>query len=269
MSDRPVPVLMYHSVATAPSAATRTLSVAPDAFAEQMSLIAEFGSTPVTTAELAAHWRDGRALPARPVLITFDDGYEGVHRHALPLLARHGFPATLFVSTGWLRGAYDTGGGLDTMLDWHQVRRLAACGVEIGGHSHTHPQLDQLDEAALAGELGRCTEILAAELGARPRSFAYPYGYSSRRVRRAVRAAGYAQALAVGNGLARRAQGPYALRRVTVRRGTDAEEFTRLLRGQGIGRTFAGDRALTRGYALVRGARRIGPALRKAGRARD
>ncbi|CAL2062335.1 MULTISPECIES: polysaccharide deacetylase family protein [Streptomyces] len=269
MSDQPVPVLMYHSVATAPSAATRTLSVTPDAFAEQMSLIGELGSTPVTTAELAAHWRDGRPLPARPVLITFDDGYEGVHRHALPLLARHGFPATLFVSTGWLRGAYDTGGGLDTMLDWHQVRRLADSGVEIGGHSHTHPQLDQLDEAALAEELGRCTEILTGELGSRPLSFAYPYGYSSRRVRRAVRAAGYAQALAVGNGLARRAQGPYALRRVTVRRRTDAEEFTRLLRGQDIGRTFARDRALTRGYALVRGARRIGPALRKAGRARD
>ncbi|MEV7505325.1 polysaccharide deacetylase family protein [Streptomyces sp. NPDC093018] len=269
MSDQPVPVLMYHSVATAPSAATRTLSVTPDAFAEQLSLIGESGSTPVTAAELAAHWRGGRPLPARPVLITFDDGYEGVHRHALPLLARHGFPATLFVSTGWLRGAYDTGGGLDTMLDWHQVRRLAASGVEIGGHSHTHPQLDQLDETALEAELVRCTEILTGELGARPLSFAYPYGYSSRRVRRAVRAAGYAQALAVGNGLARRAQGPYALRRVTVRRRTDAEEFTRLLRGQGIGRAFARDRALTRGYALVRGARRIGPALRKAGRAGD
>ncbi|QHC28750.1 polysaccharide deacetylase family protein [Streptomyces sp. HF10] len=269
MSDPPVPVLMYHSVATAPSAATRTLSVAPDAFARQMALIDESGRTPVTTAELAAHWRGGRALPARPVLITFDDGYEGVHRYALPLLVRHGFPATVFVATGWLRGAYDTGGGLDTMLDWHQVRLLAAAGVEIGGHSHTHPQLDQLDDTALAEELSRCTEILTGELGARPVSFAYPYGYSSRRVRRAVRAAGYAQAFAVGNGLARRAQGPYALRRVTVRRGTDAEEFARLLRGEGIGRTFAPDRALTRGYALVRRARRIGPALRKAGPPRD
>ncbi|KUN84328.1 polysaccharide deacetylase [Streptomyces bungoensis] len=256
-----MPILMYHAVASAPSDATRALSVAPEAFAEQMALVGDLGLTPVTTAGLAAAWRSGRGLPARPVLITFDDGYEGVHRHALPVLARHGFPATLFVTTGWLRGAHDTGGGLDTMLDWQQVRDLADSGVEIGGHSHTHPQLDQLDDSALHAELVRSTGIVAAELGARPLSFAYPYGYSSHRVRQAVRAAGYAQALAVGNGLARRRQGPYALRRLTVRRGTGIEEFERLLRGRALARAFAGDRALTRGYAVVRRARQ---ARRKA-----
>ncbi|MFI9244530.1 polysaccharide deacetylase family protein [Streptomyces sp. NPDC053086] len=257
MSDTPVPILMYHSVAADPSDATRALSVAPEAFAEQMALIAALDLTPLTTADLASRWRSARPLPARPVLITFDDGYEGVHRHALPVLAGHGFPATLFVSTGWLRGEHDTGGGPDTMLDWRQVRELAAAGVEIGGHSHTHPQLDQLDDAGLRAELSRCTRIVSAELGATPVSFAYPYGYSSRRVRRAVRAAGYAQALAVGNALARRRQGPYALERVTVRRSTGAEEFERLLLGRSVARTFARDHALTKGYALVRRARQV------------
>ncbi|MGW7253400.1 polysaccharide deacetylase family protein [Streptomyces sp. NPDC054834] len=256
---------MYHSVATAPNDATRGLSVAPEAFVEQMAMVGDLGLTPVGTAELAASWRSGRPLPARPVLITFDDGYEGVHRHALPVLAKHGFAATLFVSTGWIRGAYDTGGGLDTMLDWDQVRDLAGAGVEIGGHSHTHPQLDQLDDDTLRSELVRCKEIVADELGTVPASFAYPYGYSSRRVRRAVRAAGFAQALAVGNALARRRQGPYALRRVTVRRSTDAEEFARLLEGRSIARTFARDRALTKGYAVVRRARQV---RRKAIRSR-
>ncbi|MEV5801521.1 polysaccharide deacetylase family protein [Streptomyces collinus] len=257
MTDAPVPILMYHAVASAPNDATRDLSVAPEAFAEQMALIGDLGLTPVTTAGLAAHWRRGGPLPARPVLITFDDGYEGVHRHALPVLARHAFPATLFVSTGWIKGAYDTGGGLDTMLDWPQVRDLADTGVEIGGHSHTHPQLDQLDDAALRAELRHSTDVLTTELGTRPVSFAYPYGYSSRRVRQAVRAAGYGQALAVGNGLARRRQGPYALRRVTVRRTTGVEEFEQLLQGRAIARNFARDRALTKGYALVRRARQV------------
>ncbi|MFJ9864800.1 polysaccharide deacetylase family protein [Streptomyces sp. NPDC101165] len=257
MTDTAVPILMYHAVASAPNDATRGLSVAPEAFAEQMALIGDLGLTPVTTADLAARWRSGRPLPERPVLITFDDGYEGVHRHALPVLAKHGFPATLFVSTGWIRGAYDTGGGLDAMLDWQQVRDLADTGIEIGGHSHSHPQLDQLDDNALRAELVRSTEIVTGELGARPVSFAYPYGYSSRRVRVAVRHAGYAQALAVGNGLARRRQGPYALHRVTVRRGTEVEEFERLLQGRAITRNFAKDRALTKGYALVRRARQV------------
>lgn len=252
MTGTRVPILMYHSVATEPNHATRTLSVTPEAFAEQLAVIADRGLTPLTTAELAARWRTGRPLPVRPVLITFDDGYEGVHRHALPALAEHGFPATLFVTTGWIRGAHDTGGGPDTMLDWRQVRRLADAGVEIGGHSHTHPQLDRLDDTRLRTELSRCRDLVADELGSLPVSFAYPYGYSSRRVRTAVRGQGFAQALAVGNSLARRAQGPYALRRVTVRRTTDTEDFERLVDGRAIGRTFARDRALTKGYAVVR-----------------
>ncbi|MER5526645.1 polysaccharide deacetylase family protein [Streptomyces sp. NPDC002677] len=265
MAEAPVPILMYHSVATAPNEATRALSVAPEAFAEQMALIGDLGLTPVSTADLAAGWRSGGPLPDRPVLITFDDGYEGVHRHALPVLAKHGFASTLFVSTGWIRGAYDTGGGLDAMLDWDQVRELADAGCEIGGHSHTHPQLDQLADDRLREELVRCREIVTEQLGTDPASFAYPYGYSSRRVRQAVRDTGYAQALAVENGLARRRQGPYALHRVTVRRSTDATEFAQLLEGRAIARTFARDRALTKGYAVLRRARQV---RRKAIRSR-
>ncbi|MEU3946873.1 polysaccharide deacetylase family protein [Streptomyces sp. NPDC029526] len=264
MTDLRVPILMYHAVATDPSPGTRALSVTPEAFAEQMALIAERGLTPVGTADLAAHWRAGRPLPRRPVLITFDDGYEGVHRHALPVLARHGFPATLFVTTGWLRGPHETGEAPDRMLDWDQVRELADAGVEIGGHTHSHPQLDQLDDRRLRTELIHSKEILSDRLGQVPVSFAYPYGYSSRRVRQAVRETGYAQALAVGNGLARRAQGPYALRRVTVRRSTDAAEFVRLLDGRALARVFARDRALTKGYAVFRRARRCGHLLTEA-----
>ena len=264
-ADGRVPVLMYHAVAAEPNDATRALSVTPEAFAAQMAAIADRGLTPIGTAELAAAWRSGRPLPRRPVLITFDDGYEGVHRHALPALAKHGFPATLFVSTGWLRGPYDTGGALDAMLDWDQVRELAAAGVEIGGHSHTHPQLDQLGEERLRFELIHCKEIVADQLGTVPGSFAYPYGYSDRRVRRAVRETGYAQALAVGNGLARRAQGPYALRRVTVRRRTGLDEFARLVEGRAIARSFAGDRILTKGYAVLRRTRQAGTRVLGAG----
>jgi peptidoglycan/xylan/chitin deacetylase (PgdA/CDA1 family) len=260
-----VPILMYHAVAPDPNDATRGLSVTPEAFAAQMELVGDLGLTPVGTADLAARWRAGRPLPSRPVLVTFDDGYAGVHRHALPVLAKHGFTATLFVSTGWLRGPHDTGGALDTMLDWDQVRELAAAGLEIGGHSHSHPQLDQLGDDALRFELTRCRDLVADELGALPVSFAYPYGYSSRRVRQEVRAAGFAQALAVGNELARRRQGPYALRRVTVRRSTGIEEFARLVEGRAIARTFATDRALTKGYAMVRRARQV---RRKAIRSR-
>jgi peptidoglycan/xylan/chitin deacetylase (PgdA/CDA1 family) len=263
-----VPILMYHAVADAPARETYGLSVSPPAFREQMALLAGNGFTPLTTAALATAWRESRPLPRRPVLITFDDGYEGVHRHAFPALREHGFAATLFASTGWLRGAHEIrGAALDRMLDWEQVRELAASGVEIGGHSHTHPQMDQLTDDRLWFEVRRCREILCgelAEVGAGPPvSFAYPYGYSSRRVRRTVRAAGFGVSLAVGNALAERRQGPYALERVTVRRSTGIEEFERMVSGGAgaVRRNFAGDRVLTTGYAVVRRTRQ---GLRKA-----
>ncbi|MFD3454124.1 polysaccharide deacetylase family protein [Streptomyces sp. NPDC058691] len=265
--DGPVPILMYHAVADTPARATRGLSVTPAAFAAQMALLGDRGFTPLGTSALASAWREGRALPRRPVLITFDDGYEGVHRHALPVLKGLGFASTLFVSTGWLRGEYEVpGAALDTMLDWDQVRELRDAGTEIGGHSHTHPQLDQLGDKRLWFELLRCREILHDELGAPPASFAYPYGYSTRRVRQAVRTAGYGSALAVGNALADpRRQSPYALARVTVRRNTGIEEFERLVEGRAIARNFAGDRVLTQGYSLVRRARRGVRKVRESG----
>ncbi|MEU2510755.1 polysaccharide deacetylase family protein [Streptomyces syringium] len=257
MNGGPVPILMYHAVAHTPSRAAHALSVSPAAFGEQLRLLAERGFSPLTAEQLASAWRDGLVLPPRPVLITFDDGYEGVHRYALPVLVEHGFTATLFASTGWVRGEHETGGALDLMLTWDQVRELAGAGLEIGGHSHTHPQLDQLADDILRFEVERCRDVLTLELGRPPVSFAYPYGYSSRRVRSAVRTAGFGVSLAVGNALAARQQGPYALERVTVGRSTTIDEFEQLVEGRGVGRHFAGDRALTKGYAMVRRTRQI------------
>ncbi|MFD5157232.1 polysaccharide deacetylase family protein [Streptomyces hawaiiensis] len=258
----PVPILMYHAVTRAPAPAVRGLSVSPGAFADQMRLLGDRGFTPITTARLAGAWRAGLPLPHRPVLITFDDGYQGVHRHALPVLRDLAFTATVFVTTGWIRGHHEIdGAALDTMLDWEEVRELAAEGWEIGGHSHSHPQLDQLPGGELQYEVQCCKEIIAERLGSAPASFAYPYGYSNRQVRQAVRAAGFSQSVAVGNELAVPRQGPYALRRVTVRHSTGLEEFARLTEGRAVRLNFAADRALTKGYTVVRRSRRL---LRRA-----
>lgn len=162
--SEPVPILMYHSIARSPNDATRALSVSPEAFAEQMALLDDRGFTPVATARLASSWRSGGPLPARPVLITFDDGYEGVHLHGLPALAKYGFASTLFVSTGWIRGAYDTGGGLDAMLDWDQVQP-ARRGADGDRRAQPHPSAARPDRgrralvraAALQGDHRRRT----------------------------------------------------------------------------------------------------------------
>lgn len=85
-------------------------------------------------------------------------------------------------------------------------------------------------------------------------------------MRQAVRTAGFGSALAVGNALADpRRQSPYALARVTVRRGTGIEEFERLVEGRAVARDLAADRVLTQGYSLVRRARRGVRKVRESG----
>ena len=152
----------------------------------------DHGFTGLTFSELADAFRAGGILPKRPVVLTFDDGYADFGREVWPILRRYEFPATVFVTSGWISdaGPHAAGTPLDRMLSWAQIRELAAANIEIGAHSHSHPELDQLSGAALCRELGDSRALLEEGIGAPVRTLAYPYGYSSKRVRLAARAAG-------------------------------------------------------------------------------
>jgi peptidoglycan/xylan/chitin deacetylase (PgdA/CDA1 family) len=237
----PVPILMYHSIGGADR-----LAVRPEAFAEQLAYLSAHGFTPYPFG--------ARTRPAdRPVVITFDDGYADLHEHALPVLRLFGFPATVFVTTGWLRdaGTYAAGEAPGRMLTWRQTQELAASGIEIGAHGHSHAELDQLPGAALRTELRLSKDLLQDRLGRAVTTMAYPYGYSSARVRREVRAAGYDAAAAVANAVMPDRHDPLAVPRLTVRARTSITGFARALDGRG----FRGDHALTTGYAVVRRSR--------------
>nr|WP_243876747.1 polysaccharide deacetylase family protein [Streptomyces sp. 846.5] len=260
-----VPVLMYHSVSDVPTPGTRALAVRRAAFEEQLTALDELGLTTVTLAELVSHWRRLAAglpavpLPARLVVLTFDDGYQDFHTAVLPALRDHGATATLFVTTGWLAdaGPERAGRPLGPMLSWKQLDEIVGEGVEVGGHSHSHPELDQLPPAELRDELVRNRGLLEERLQRQATSFGYPFGYSDRRVRAAVRATGYQAACAVAHALAAPdRQSPYALARLTVSERTTPEAFRLLVQGREVGRLLRRERALTKGYAVVRGVRR-------------
>lgn len=253
----PVPVLMYHSVTETPPRSTRRLSVHPDAFAAQLGMLRRLGFTTATFGEFAAAVSAGRPLPERSVVLTFDDGYADFHDNALPLLTSHGFTATVFVTTGWLEdaGRHAAGEPLDRMLSWKKVRGLAQAGIEIGAHSHSHAQLDQIPTPALREELSCTKGLLESEIGMPVHTLAYPYGYSSARVRAEVAASGYRFAAAVANRVNGERVDPLALPRLTVRRSTSPETFERIVRAEDLGRTFALERALSLGWRPVRMAR--------------
>src|SRR5437764_272682 len=101
-STQRVPILMYHSIADEASRAFRPFAVPPALFADQMAYLAQNGYTPLTVTRLVQTWAGGGELPARPIVLTFDDGFADFHTHALPVLYRYGFTATLYVTTGFI-----------------------------------------------------------------------------------------------------------------------------------------------------------------------
>ena len=171
-----VPILMYHSVKDDPPVATRVLSVRPADLEWQLRFLRDNGFTGLTFGALCERFRTGADLPARPIVLTFDDGYADTHEEALPLLADYGFAATVFVTTGWLHdaGRWATGRPLDRTLVWSQVEELAEGGIEVAAHSHSHPQLDQLSDRELHAELRLGKSLLEDRLGRAVPSLAYP-----------------------------------------------------------------------------------------------
>jgi peptidoglycan/xylan/chitin deacetylase (PgdA/CDA1 family) len=245
-----VPILMYHSIG-----GPDRLAVRPEAFAEQMAYLHDSGFTPLTFADLVG--TTAKAV-RKPVVITFDDGYADFHERALPVLDRYGFAATVFLTTGWVRDAGPDAAGrpLGPMLSWAQASEVTAGGIEVAGHGHSHAQLDQLSADALRTELRRSKELIEDRLDRPVTTMAYPYGYSSARVRRAVTEAGYVAACAVANKLAANvAADQQAVPRLTVQATTSLTTFGRVVEGRGIPLIFLREHALTKGWATVRRSR--------------
>jgi peptidoglycan/xylan/chitin deacetylase (PgdA/CDA1 family) len=255
-----VPILMYHSVTDRPSGEGARFAVSPGMLARQLAHLAEHGFSSVTVAELDRGRRGQVDLPARPVVLTFDDGYADFHDQVIDALAQVGFTATLFVATG-LVGTRVEG---DHMLAWPQVLDARDRGIEIGAHSHSHAELDKLPPgrlwAEVAGSKARLEDRLQAEVG----SFAYPYGYHNRRVRQAVRSAGYARACAVRNRLGHPAEDRFRLSRMTVQWATPFEAFANLVAGRQVGAYYLYDHAAAVAWAGLRQGRAL---LGRAGRA--
>lgn len=216
------PILTWHAIGPPGAAAADDAdgwTVSQDRFEAQLDALAAAGFTTVPLSLLTAHAERGAPLPARPVVLTFDDGTQDHLARALPALLARGMRGAFFVVSGRLRARPEervVAGGRGYLL-WSELVALRGAGMEIGSHSRTHPRLPDLPDEAARAELLESRRELEAALGAPVEWFAFPYNALRERHRPMVRAAGYRGAVA---GVAHGGSDLRSLYRLPVRQET-------------------------------------------------
>jgi peptidoglycan/xylan/chitin deacetylase (PgdA/CDA1 family) len=212
-------VLCYHRVEDPPRGHDAdTNFVTPARFAAHLAALGAAGFSGVTIRDVLAWQRGERTLPPKPIAITFDDAYESVRRHAIPLLDGAQWPCTIYVVTGELGGTnrWDSAAPPATLLDGAALRALADAGHDVGSHTQTHVRVRGLDRATALAELRTSREQLQAVLGAPVTSLAFPYGSHDARALDAVREAGYTGAVTLKRWWNGRGTNPLRLGRIGV-----------------------------------------------------
>jgi peptidoglycan/xylan/chitin deacetylase (PgdA/CDA1 family) len=229
-----VPILMYHQVTPSPPPGYRKYAVTTEAFAAQLEWLAQHRYVSISMNALYEHRMGRQELPARPVILTFDDGYRDCLEYAAPILKARGFTATFFVlgllagkTSQWLLAER----GIELpLLDWDAVRQLRAAGNECGSHGLSHPRLTQLSPSACREELLTSRRLIEDQLGEEVGHLAYPFGAYDESVRAIAVESGYRTACSVRPGWSPPGDDLMALRRIHVEGEGSMRDFADSLR---------------------------------------
>jgi len=183
-----VAILTYHSIDKSGS----VVSISPETFRKQMQYLSESSFNVVSLSEILAAFRDRRLLPAKTVVITFDDGYKNVYTEAFPVLNSYGFTATTFLITNYCGKHNNWPGQLPSLerrplLSWSEIEEMRKHGFEFGAHTRTHPDLTQIPIEQAAREITESKLEIQDRLGVETETFAYPYGKFDSKVKEIVR----------------------------------------------------------------------------------
>lgn len=168
-----VPILMYHYISAPPSdadAVRRDLSVPPDLFEAHLAYLRQAGYETISMHELSYALSRNAPLPAKPIILTFDDGYRDQYENAFPLLRQYGYTGTFFIFTQVI-DTYNV-----SYLTWDMVIEMHQAGMEFGSHSYRHPDLSGRDVDFLVYEILGSKEAIEERIGEPVRFFSYPSG---------------------------------------------------------------------------------------------
>jgi len=230
-----VPILIYHHMSPDLPADPQlaSISVTTSALDDQLGWLAANGYTSITVAELYNAFYYDLPLPAKPVILVFDDGYAEVYQLAFPLLKQRGFGATIATITGAVEHP--------TYLTWDQIKEMSDSGEEFVSHSVTHGNLAAMSRDDLRKELGDSRQTLEDKLGRPMQFFVYPYGEpfvngsdaARQLVLDVLHETGYLGALTTSSGppyiSVQKADAPYQLHRIPVSGGEALPRFVAAL----------------------------------------
>lgn len=191
------PVIMYHDIIEQRGRGSVWFDCTTDEFRKGLDLIAERGYTPVSIKDLHEHLTTGKPLPPKAIVLTFDDNYQGFYDRAYPLLKERGYPAAMFVHTGFVGDQ----SGEHPKMTWETLQELSKDPlITIAGHTVTHPDLPTLTSDKQIDELTRSKADLESHLGIKVDYFAYPEGKNDAVTQGYTKDAGYTLAFSVANG---------------------------------------------------------------------
>jgi peptidoglycan/xylan/chitin deacetylase (PgdA/CDA1 family) len=200
-----IPVLNYHSIGVTKG---NTLVLDPKKLTQQMDYLAEQGYSPLTLSDFILLLEKKKPAPARPVLLTFDDGYIDNYEQAMPILKRHGFPATIFISPGTI--------GQEGKLNWKQIKEMHEAGWDIQPHGMTHPHLPELSAAEQKEEITHSRLQIEQQLGTKADIFCYPFGEFNKQTLTILKEEGFRYAFTIRQGRTASSQDPFHLKRIYV-----------------------------------------------------
>jgi len=219
MAAPKIPIIMYHHIRQPQPSDTpilRDLSCAPETFVQHLEAFQKAGYQIITFEDIARG-----DIPAKPLIITIDDGYKDAYL-AYQFLQQRRLKAVFFVTTKYL--------GSPKHLSTAQLQEMSRNGMEIGSHSISHPDLTSLSPERRQKEIKESKQFLENLLGKKIISFCYPAGRENADVRRLVQDSGYLYARTTQPGLGNINTEPYALRTIRVHDTTSAEGLLRRIK---------------------------------------
>ncbi len=182
-----IPIFIYHSIRPYPLSDSQNLrdyEITPELFEKELKYLQDNGYVPISLDELAADMKVGMTFPIpKPVVLTFDDGWQNQYKYAFPLLKKYYMTGTFFVFTNSI--------GKPHFLTWNNLKEMQAAGMTIGSHTLSHPYLNGLSLTQVKTEVIKSKKILEDHLGKPVVHFASPFGYTNPDIMAIVKSAGY------------------------------------------------------------------------------